>query len=57
MAKTNLPILEQRRIEANIIKPIYEEMVERLGDNLFKHNFLFHLKKGDEIPLVWLLTF
>ena len=31
MAKTNLPILEQRRIEANIIKPIYEEMVERLG--------------------------
>ena len=31
MAKTDLPILEQRRIEANIIKPIYEEMVERLG--------------------------
>ena len=31
MAKTKLPILEQRRIEANIIKPIYEEMVERLG--------------------------
>jgi predicted butyrate kinase (DUF1464 family) len=28
---TDLPILELRRIEANIIKPIYEEMVERLG--------------------------
>lgn len=31
MAKTDLPILEQRRIEANIIKPIYDEMVARLG--------------------------
>ncbi len=31
MTKTKLPILQQRRIEANIIKPIYEEMVERLG--------------------------
>ena len=31
MAKTDLPILEQRRIEANIIKPIYDEMVQRLG--------------------------
>jgi pantoate kinase len=31
MAKTKLPILEQRRIEANIIKPIYDEMVQRLG--------------------------
>ncbi len=31
MAKTELPILEQRRIEANIIKPIFEEMVQRLG--------------------------
>lgn len=31
MAKTDLPILEQRRIEASIIKPIYEEMVARLG--------------------------
>ena len=31
MAKTELPILEQRRIEANIIKPIYEEMVSELG--------------------------
>ncbi|NKB53810.1 MAG: 2-amino-thiazoline-4-carboxylic acid hydrolase [Rhizobiaceae bacterium] len=31
MANTDLPILQQRRIEANIIKPIYEEMVERLG--------------------------
>jgi hypothetical protein len=31
MAKTDLPILEQRRIEANIIKPIYEEMKAELG--------------------------
>ncbi len=31
MSKTDLPILEQRRIEANIIKPIFEEMVSRLG--------------------------
>jgi hypothetical protein len=31
MAKTDLPILEQRRIEASIIKPIYDEMVEQLG--------------------------
>ena len=28
---TNLPILEQRRIEATVIKPIYEEMVAELG--------------------------
>lgn len=31
MSKTDLPILEQRRIEANIIKPIYNEMVAELG--------------------------
>ncbi len=31
MAKTDLPILEQRRIEANIIKPIYEALVAELG--------------------------
>lgn len=31
MSKTNLPILEQRRIEANIIKPIYEEMKAEIG--------------------------
>ena len=31
MAKTDLPILEQRRIEANIIKPIYAEMKAALG--------------------------
>ena len=31
MSKTDLPILEQRRIEANIIKPIYEEMAAELG--------------------------
>ncbi len=32
MSKTDLPILEQRRIEANIIKPIYEEMKAEIGD-------------------------
>ncbi|MEM7744455.1 MAG: L-2-amino-thiazoline-4-carboxylic acid hydrolase [Pseudomonadota bacterium] len=31
MAKTDLPMLEQRRIEANILKPVYEEMEARLG--------------------------
>lgn len=31
MAKTNLPMLEQRRIEANILKPVYDEMKARLG--------------------------
>ena len=31
MAKTNLPILEQRRIEASIIKPIYQATADRLG--------------------------
>ncbi len=31
MSKTELPILHQRRIEANIIKPIYEEMAAELG--------------------------
>ncbi|MGB5212140.1 MAG: L-2-amino-thiazoline-4-carboxylic acid hydrolase [Anderseniella sp.] len=32
MSKTELPILEQRRIEANIIKPIYEQMKAEIGD-------------------------
>ncbi len=32
MSKTDLAILEQRRIEANIIKPIYEEMAVELGE-------------------------
>jgi len=31
MAKTDLPIIEQRRIEASIIKSIYEEMKLDLG--------------------------
>ena len=31
MAKTDLPILEQRRIEANVIKSIYEEMKREIG--------------------------
>ena len=28
---TDLPIIEQRRIEATVIKPIYEEMVREVG--------------------------
>ncbi|MDA0702293.1 MAG: L-2-amino-thiazoline-4-carboxylic acid hydrolase [Proteobacteria bacterium] len=36
MAKTDLPIIEQRRIEANIIKPIYEEMKAELGEDVAK---------------------
>ena len=32
MAKTDLPILEQRRIEANIIKPIFAELKSELGE-------------------------
>jgi hypothetical protein len=32
MAKSDLPILEQRRIEAALVKPIYEEMAAALGD-------------------------
>lgn len=30
--KTDLPILEQRRIEANILKPVFEEMSAELGE-------------------------
>ena len=32
MAKSDLPILDQRRIEANLVKPIYEEMAAALGE-------------------------
>ena len=32
MAKSDLPILEQRRLEANLVKPIYEEMAAVLGE-------------------------
>ena len=32
MAKSDLPIIEQRRIEAAIIKPIYEELKRELGE-------------------------
>ena len=32
MPKSDLPIIEQRRIEANIIKPIYEALKEELGE-------------------------
>jgi len=31
MTKTDLPMLEQRRIEANILGPVYEEMKAELG--------------------------
>ena len=31
MSKTDLPMLQQRRIEANILKPVYEEMEAQLG--------------------------
>lgn len=36
MSKTDLPILEQRRIEANVIKTIFEEMVSELGADTAK---------------------
>ena len=36
MAKSDLPILEQRRIEANIIKPIFETLKSELGENRAK---------------------
>ena len=36
MAKINLPILEQRRIEANIIKPIFAELKSELGETRAK---------------------
>ena len=32
MSKTDLPMLQQRRIEANILKPVYDEMKARLGE-------------------------
>jgi hypothetical protein len=32
MVKSDLPMIEQRRIEANVIKPIYEEMKAELGE-------------------------
>ena len=32
-----LPIIELRRIEANIIKPIYEEMAAELGEETARH--------------------
>ena len=46
MAKTDLPIIEQRRIEANIIKPIYEEMVAELGENTAKRILGTAVKKN-----------
>ena len=36
MAKTDLPIIEQRRIEASIVKPIYEELKRELGEERAK---------------------
>lgn len=35
-AVDRMPILEQRRIEAGVIKPIYEEMVRELGEAVAK---------------------
>lgn len=32
MAKTDLPMLEQRRIEANILKAVFREMADQLGE-------------------------
>lgn len=31
MTTTTLPMIERRRIEAEILRPVYEELVERLG--------------------------
>ena len=36
MARTELPIIEQRRIEASIVKPIYEELKRELGEEKAK---------------------
>jgi len=36
VSKTDLPILEQRRIEASIIKPIFDEMAAQLGEDRAK---------------------
>ena len=36
MAKTDLPIIEQRRIEAAIVRPIYEELKRELGESAAK---------------------
>ena len=36
MAKTDLPIIDQRRIEASIVKPIYEELTRELGEDRAK---------------------
>ena len=40
-----LPILEIRRIEANIIKPIYEEMVIELGEEKARQILTTAIKK------------
>lgn len=46
MSKTDLPILEQRRIEANIIKPIFEEMVLAVGEEKAKEILGTAIKKN-----------
>ena len=46
MSKTDLPILEQRRIEANIIKPIFEEMAAELGPEKAKEILGTAIKKN-----------
>ena len=40
MAKTDLPMLDQRRIEANILKPVYREMVEDTWERLGRWPFV-----------------
>jgi hypothetical protein len=45
MAKSDLPILEQRRIEAALVKPIYEEMVLRLGEQQAQQILATAIKK------------
>jgi hypothetical protein len=46
MSKTDLPILEQRRIEANILKPVYEEMVANLGEATAKQILSAAIRKN-----------
>ena len=45
---TDLPILELRRIEANIIKPIYDEMVEQLGQEQAQNILGAAIEKADQ---------
>jgi hypothetical protein len=46
MSKIDLPIFEQRRIEANIIKPIFEEIVPAFGEEKAKEILGTAIKKN-----------